>query len=168
MLIAIIVAATTNRVIGKQGKMPWHLPDDLRYFKETTLGRHIIMGRKTLDSFGNGKALPKRSNIVITRQKNWAVPDTIAAPSLSAALQIARENGENTVFIIGGGEIYPQALPFCNRIYLTEIHATIEGDTFFPPIDPQKWQEISRRPHPADERHAYAFDFVKYERILSE
>ena len=168
MLIAIIVAATTNRVIGKQGKMPWHLPKDLRYFKETTLGKHIIMGRKTLDSFGNGKALPKRSNIVITRQKNWAVPDTIAAPSLSAALQIARDNGEDIVFIIGGGQIYQQALPLCHRIYLTEIHTTLEGDTFFPPIDPQKWQEISRKPQPADEQHAYAFDFVIYERILSE
>lgn len=168
MLIAIIVAATTNRVIGKQGKMPWHLPDDLRYFKETTLGRHIIMGRKTLDSFGNGKALPKRSNIVITRQKSWAVPDTIAAPSLSAALKIARENGESTVFIIGGGQIYQQALPLCDRIYLTEIHTTIEGDTFFPPIDPQEWRETHRTAHLADERHAYAFDFVIYERMLSE
>ncbi len=159
-MISIIVAMTENRVIGLQGAMPWHLPDDLKRFKSLTTGHPIIMGRKTYASIG--KPLPQRTNIVLTRS---ALDDEgiQTARDLQHALELAANNDET--FIIGGGEIYQLALPHTQRCYVTQIHATLEGDTIFPPLGPNQWQLISDEYHPSDDRHAYAFTFQLFERL---
>jgi dihydrofolate reductase len=163
MIISLIAAITENRVIGKNNDLPWHLPDDMKFFMETTKGHHVIMGRKNYDSLpAKFKPLPNRHNIVITRQKNLDAPGCDVVNSLEAALEIAKKNGEAEVFIIGGAEIFAQSIHFADRLYITEIKTVMEGDTYFPSINQDKWKEISRTPHASDARHAYAFDFVTY------
>ena len=165
MVISLIAAVSKNGVIGKNNDLPWHLPDDMRYFMETTRGHHVILGRKNYDSLPKKyRPLPHRINIVVTHQKEFVAPECLVVHSVASALDIATKNGEREVFVIGGAEIYKEVFPLAQRLYLTEIHAEIDGDIFFPDFDKTAWKEKSRSPHPADARHAHAFDFVIYER----
>lgn len=166
MIVSAIAALSRNRVIGKNNDLPWKLPDDMKFFMETTRGHHVVMGRRNYDSLHEKyKPLPQRTNIVITRQQNFKAPGCEVMHAVEPALDLARKNGESECFIIGGAEIYQLAMPYTTRLYMTEIEAVIEGDTFFPEFNPSDWKEISRQHHPADQRHAYAFDIVVYDRI---
>ncbi len=166
MIVSLIAAVAENMVIGKNNDLPWNLPDDMKYFMQTTKTHHVIMGRKNYESIPEKfRPLPNRRNIVITRQQNFQAPGCDVVHSLDDALSIAQKNNEAEVFIIGGAEIFKQGMKFTQRMYLTEIHAEVEGDIYFPPFDKTEWKEISRTHHNEDERHKYAFDFVLYERI---
>lgn len=158
--LTIIVAAGENNAIGKDNDLIWHLSDDLKHFKALTNNHHIIMGRKTFESFP--KPLPNRTHIVITRQADYKVPSgVIVVNSLHDALDAA-EN-EQQPFIIGGGEIYKQAMPLADKLEITRVHSTFDdADTFFPEIDNSEWKEVSRTTHDADEKHAHAFSFITY------
>jgi dihydrofolate reductase len=158
--ISLIAAVSENGVIGAQNRLPWHLPDDLRHFRAITTGHTVITGRKNYDSIG--KPLPNRRNIVITHQRGFHAPGCLVVNSLEEA--IALTSAESEVFVIGGAQLYAQALPLATRLYLTEVHATVAGDTYFPILEPGDWQETAREPHAADERHAHAFSFVVLER----
>jgi dihydrofolate reductase len=161
----MIAALSKNRVIGKNNDLPWKLPDDMKFFMEKTKGHHAIMGRKNYDSIPQKfKPLPNRVNIVITRQAHFQAPGCLVVDSLEKGIEISRNNKEVETFIIGGAEIYKLGLPYATRLYLTEIQAEINGDTFFPPVDLKEWKETSRQHHDKDERHAYSFDFVVYEK----
>lgn len=165
MTVSLIAAIAQNRTIGKNNDLPWHLPDDMKYFMQTTKGHHCIMGRKNYDSIPEKfKPLPNRTNIVVTRQRDFKAPNCVVVNSIDKGIEIARHANETEVFIIGGAEIYQQSLSYADRLYLTEIKAEIQGDTFFPAFDHAQWKEVSRVPHPADERHKFAFDFVVYEK----
>ncbi len=165
MIISMIAAMGSNRVIGKNNDIPWHLPDDFQYFKDSTKGHYVLMGRKNFESLPpRFKPLPDRPNVVITRNKQYEAKGAQVVYSLEEALQVAEIAGEEEVFIIGGGEIYRLGLEFAERIYLTEIESEYEGDTYFPEFDKNSWQEVSRKHHPSDERHKSAFDFVIYEK----
>lgn len=167
MIISLIAAVAENGVIGRNNDLPWKLPDDMRFFMETTKGHYVIMGRKNYDSLhGKFKPLPNRANIVVTRQQQLDAPGCIVVHSVEKALDIANKNGESEAFVIGGAEIYKLSLPVANRLYLTEIQATVEGDTYFPEFNKQEWKEVSRKHHEADDRHKFSFDFVIYERAL--
>lgn len=166
MKISLIAAVAENKVIGKNNDLPWNLPDDMKYFMQTTKQHHVIMGRKNYESIPEKfRPLPNRTNIVITRQKNFQAPGCEIVHSLEDALSIARKNNEVEVFIIGGAEIFKQGMKVTQQMYLTEIHASVDGDIYFPEINKSEWKEISRVPHAKDERHRYAFDFVVYERV---
>jgi len=154
--LSLVVAVAENGVIGNGNQLPWHLPDDLQRFKALTLGKPIVMGRKTYDSIG--RPLPGRTNIVVSRQTNLTIARCTVVASLAAALKVAGEDDE--VMIIGGAAIFHEALPIAQRIYLTRVHATVAGDIFFPRLDPAQWRETSVTLHPADQRHAYSFSFV--------
>lgn len=159
--LTIIVAAGENDAIGKDNQLIWHLSDDLKRFKALTNNHHIIMGRKTFESFP--KPLPNRIHIVISRQENYKVPEgVILVNSLANAIDAARNDDQP--FIIGGGEIYKQALLFANKIELTRVHHSFEADTFFPKIDTSIWKETSNIFHDKDEDHAYAFSFITYKK----
>lgn len=166
MIVSMIAAMAENRVIGKNNDLPWHLPDDMKYFMQTTKGHHCIMGRKNYDSLPEKfRPLPHRTNIVVTHQQGFTAPGCTVVNSLEGALEIAAQNNEQEVFVIGGAEIYRLGLPYANKLYLTEIKSAVAGDTFFPVFDRKQWNETSRESHDADERHKYAFDFVVYEKI---
>ena len=158
--LILIAAHARNRVIGQAGDMPWHLPDDLKHFMQATLGGVVVMGRKTFESLKG--PLPRRRNIVITRNSEWQHEGVEQASSLEEALAIA---GGDPVHIAGGGEIYRAALPIATHLDLTEIDADPVGDTFFPEFDRSEWREVASEHHPADERHAHAFTFRMYERV---
>jgi dihydrofolate reductase len=162
MTISAIAATARNNVIGKDNQIPWYLPEDLKFFKRTTIGHHIIMGRKNFLSIG--RPLPKRTNVVITRDPFFTATGCIMAHSLDEALEIAKRNGEDEAFIIGGGEIYRQSLPYWDKLYLTEVDLEVEGDVFFPEIDESEWEEISSEPHKADEKNPCDFTFRVFER----
>ncbi|MEZ4958373.1 MAG: dihydrofolate reductase [Saprospiraceae bacterium] len=161
--ISAIVATAKNNIIGRNNEIPWYLPADLQYFKRTTIGHHIIMGRKSFESIG--RPLPKRTNIVITRDPFFVATGCIVVHSLREALDLAGANGEEEAFIIGGGEIYKMALPLLDRIYLTEVDVKMDGDVFFPDLNLEEWLEVSREPHEADEKNAYNYAFVVLERV---
>jgi dihydrofolate reductase len=168
MIISLIAAMAENRVIGKNNDLPWRLPDDMKFFMQTTKGHYVIMGRKNYDSLTDKfKPLPNRTNIVVTRQKKFNAPGCIVVNGVQEGIEIARENQEQEAFVIGGAEIYSITLSVAHRIYLTEIHARIDGDTFFPEFSKREWREVSRKSHAADERHPYSFDFVIYERLFN-
>ncbi|WP_304612946.1 dihydrofolate reductase [Parapedobacter sp. ISTM3] len=158
--ISAIVAAAENNAIGKGNELLWHLPNDLRFFKQTTSGHTVVMGRKTYESVG--KPLPNRRNIVITRQADYAINGAEVVHSLDEAIQ--RCTGDGEVFVVGGAEIYKAALPITNRIYLTRVHATLAGDAYFPELDEREWTIVSSQHHEPDERHAFAYTFLCYER----
>lgn len=159
--LTIIVAAAENDAIGKGNKLIWHLSDDLKRFKNLTSGHHIIMGRKTFESFP--KPLPNRTHIVITRQENYKAPEgVIIVNSLESAINACKNDSQP--FIIGGGEIYKQALNIATKIELTRVHENFEADTFFPKIDTSVWKETSNIFHKKDENHDYEFSFLTYER----
>jgi dihydrofolate reductase len=162
MKISLIAAATENNVIGKDNDLPWHLPDDMKFFVQTTKGHHILMGRKNLESFG--KLLPRRTNIILTRDQSFNYEGAVIFHDLKEAFQFAEKNGEEELMVIGGGEIYKQALPHADRIYLTRIHTELEGDTFFPDFDHKKWKVVSKEYHPKDEKHQFDFTFYTFER----
>ena len=166
MIISLIAAHAANRVIGKNNDLPWRLPDDMKYFMETTQGHCVIMGRKNYESIPHKfRPLPNRTNIVVTRQQQYKADGCHVVHSLEEGIAFAKAQHEQEVFIIGGAEIYQQALAFADQLYLTEIHATIEGDTYFPEVKHDLFTEHSRIKHAADAKHAYAFDFVLYKRI---
>lgn len=157
---------TRNRVIGRDGGLPWSLPDEMTHFRNTTLGHPVIMGRKTFDSM-NRKPLPKRQNIVMSRSE-WEAEDIHHAINLDAALAFARERRADECFVIGGSAIYTAALPVADRLYETIIDAEITGDVYFPDYNANEWLEVSRIHHQADERHEHAFDIIVRERIGAE
>lgn len=159
--VSMIVAATRNQVIGRDNQMPWHLPEDLRYFKQRTLGKPIIMGRKTWQSLG--RPLPGRLNIVVTRQQDAEYAGAEVFSNLEAALQRGREwavqQGIDEVMLIGGGQLYQQGLPLAQRVYLTRIELELEGDTFFPVLDNQQWQKTDAQTHSAkNDQPGYTFE----------
>jgi dihydrofolate reductase len=159
MIISIVVAISENHVIGKDNQLLWHMPNDLKHFKEITTGHTVIMGRKTYDSVG--KPLPKRRNIIITRQ-SITIEGCEVVNSIEAALALCK--GEEEVFIVGGAEIYRQAMKLTDRIYLTIIHKEFEGDSFFPEINKIEWEEVSREDHQPDEKNALSYSFITLER----
>lgn len=159
-MISIIVAVARNGVIGHKGELPWHLPADMAHFKRTTLGKPLIMGRRTHASIG--RALSGRRNLVITRHPTWVADGCEIYPSLDEALEACGEAAE--VVVMGGAALYAEALPRAKRLYLTQVHADVEGDVFFPEIDLDEWVEVAHLEHPADVRHAYAFSIVTLER----
>ena len=159
--ITIIAAAASNHALGKDKKLIWHLSKDLRHFKTLTNGHAVIMGRKTFESMP--RALPNRTNIVITRQSDYQAENITVTSSLSEALTIAKDDPRP--FIIGGGEIYKQSMSIADEIELTRVHADFDADTFFPEINSHQWKEVWREEHAADEKHAYAFTFLRYQRI---
>ena len=177
--IALIAALDENGVIGAEGKIPWRLPRDVRFFKETTMGKPIIMGRKTYESIG--RPLPGRHNIVVTRNHDYRAPGCTVVHSPEAALAAAQtdeveeassfeqtssdnEGAAGEIMIIGGAALYEAFLPCADRLYLTFVEAEVEGDTFFPPFDREAWALVAAEPHPADERHDYRFTITVWER----
>lgn len=164
MKISLIVAISENGVIGKNNQLPWHLPADLKYFKSLTTGHCVIMGRKTYESIG--KPLPNRFNIIITRSRDFTPPGCLVVNSIEEAIK-AGKNCKTEVFIIGGADIFKQSLKLANRIYLTKIHKTFEGDTFFPYPDPKEWHQVSEEKKSYDEKNPYDYSFLVFERIHS-
>lgn len=162
MIISTIVAVAKNRVIGRDNDIPWYLPADLKYFKKTTLNHHIIMGRKCFESIG--RPLPKRTNIIVTRNPFFMVSNALVVNSVNAGIEIARQNGEEEVFVIGGGQIYELSQSIWDRIYLTEVDIAVDGDVFFPVIDSEAWKEVSSDAHEADEKNPHSYTFKIYER----
>ena len=160
MSISLIVAASTNNVIGSDGELPWHLPDDLRNFKRLTIGKPIVMGRKTHESIG--RPLPDRRNVVISRNLGYEASgcDVVASPAAAMALL----NDAEEVMIIGGGQIYAAFLPLADRIHLTRVHTEADGDVTFPDLDENEWALHSSVAHDADATHRYAFDVLCFER----
>ncbi|ULQ53096.1 dihydrofolate reductase [Flavihumibacter fluvii] len=162
MTINLVVAASENNVIGKNNQLLWSLPNDMKFFKNTTWAMPVIMGRKTFQSMG--KALNGRTNIVITSKADFTAPGIIVVNSLEAAIEAARQTDALEAYIIGGGEIYRQSLPLCHRVYLTRVHTTIDGDTFFPVLPPAEWMLHSVLHFPADDKHAYAYSFEVWDK----
>lgn len=162
-VVSLIVAASTNNAIGKNNQLLWHLPQDLRFFKNTTWGFPVVMGRKTFESVN--KPLPGRTNIVVTSNPVWQAENVVSALNLEEGLKKAGETNSNQIFIIGGGEIYKQAMEIADNIYLTRVHTEIDGDVFFPVIDKTKWELISYRDYDADEKHAYDYSFQFWKKI---
>ncbi|MCC2546647.1 dihydrofolate reductase [Hymenobacter sp. BT175] len=164
-MIAMVVAAADNGVIGRDNQLIWHLPADLKHFKQITLGHPIVMGRRTYEAIG--RPLPNRTNLVVTRQEDWRAEGCEVAGSVQEAIRRAQELDED-VYVIGGGEIYRQSLPLTDTVFLTEVHHEFEGDTTFPELPRTEWREESRERHEADDKHAYAFSFVKLRRRLPD
>lgn len=162
MLVSAIVAVADNGVIGKDNQLPWYLPADLAYFKRTTLGHCVIMGRKSFRSIGN--PLPKRTNIVISRDPFFAANGVLTAHSAAEALRLAADTGEEEAFIIGGAEIFRLTMPLWHKLYITEVHTEPEGDVYFPEIDPARWHETWREAHQPDDKNPCAFTFRILER----
>lgn len=161
MKISLLVAMAENRAIGRDGRLPWHLSADLKRFKKLTLGHVVIMGRKTFESIG--RPLPRRRSIVLSRDPDYVARGAETAGSLDEAL--ARAAGEDEVFIVGGSQVFAEALPRADRLYLTRVHAEVEGDVFFPELDPDAWELLSEERHEADGRHDYAFSFLILEPV---
>lgn len=166
MNISLIVAASENNVIGKSNTLPWHLPADMKFFKEKTTGHCVITGRKNYESIPDKfRPLPNRTNIVITRQADYKAPGAIVVSSVYEALEVAREKDDKEVFIIGGSEIFRETLDICDTVYLTRVHAQIEGDVFFAPLDSKKWKRLEGSPYKADEKNAHDLTFERYVRV---
>lgn len=168
MRLAMIAAQSQNRVIGNNNKLPWYLPEDLKYFKRVTLGKPIIMGRKTFESIG--RPLPGRTNIIITRNPDWTHDGAgvRVVHSLQQAIELAESlalvNGFEESLVIGGAEIYALALPQADRLYLTQVHAEVQGDAHFPPLDPAQWHEVAREDFSAIEPNPYDYSFIVLDR----
>ena len=166
MEVGVIVAVADNGVIGKNNGLPWRIPQDLQYFKRTTLGKPVIMGRKTFDSIG--RPLPGRANIVITRNPDYSAEGARVVSSLDEALALASDialiDGVDEAMVIGGAEIYHQAIPLADRVYYTEVHAEVDGDAVLSGIDWAQWREVSRERHAAEEPNPFDYSFVVYER----
>lgn len=163
MKISLIAAVSENSVIGDGEKLLWHIPEDFKYFKATTMGKPIIMGRRTYDSIG--RPLPGRLNIVITRNNDWKADGVTTAPSLEEAIKIAQNQNVNEIFVIGGGQIYAAALPFATSVYLTLVQGVYTGDVRFPDLDPKIWQEVSRKKGTDCDKVGMNYEFVVYEKV---
>ncbi len=177
MKLAVIAAVADNGVIGRDNQLPWHLPEDLKYFKRVTLGKPIIMGRKTFDSIG--RPLPGRSNIVVTRQPDWRAAGVVVAHSLAAALELAAtrlpppqplklQTGPEArpeAMLIGGAELYAEGIGRAERLYLTRVHASVDGDAYFPLLDPGQWREVWRQDHCASDGTSHSYSFVTMDRV---
>jgi dihydrofolate reductase len=163
VIITLVVAAAENNVIGKNNQLLWHLPRDMKFFKNITWAMPVVMGRKTFESMG-GKPLPGRKNIVITRQPAWKADGINAVKNLGEAIAEAQQADAKELFVIGGGEIYRQVIDKADKIYITRVHASPGGDTFFPVINEKDWKLISSTDNPADEKHAYPYSFQLWER----
>lgn len=161
-VISFVVAADEANLIGNNNKLPWHLPNDLRYFKNLTWGMPILMGRKTFDSIG--KPLPGRRNIVITRRTGWQAEGVHTVHSVEEALALARHDDVKEVFVIGGAEIFKTAYAYASKLYLTRVHHHFEGDVFLPPVDEQEWKKVKETACAADDKNAYAHTFEVWER----
>ncbi|MEP7169439.1 MAG: dihydrofolate reductase [Bacteroidota bacterium] len=160
-MTSIIVATGENRVIGKNNQLIWHLPADLKRFKQLTMGHAMIMGRKTFESIG--RALPGRTTIIVTRQKDFKKENCLIANSLESAIELCKNDSE--IFIIGGAQIFEKAIPLTNKIYLTQIHMTFDGDVFFPELEKEKWKITFQENHKTDEKNLYDYSFINYEKI---
>jgi len=160
-MLSLIWAMDENRLIGKQNALPWHLPADLQWFKQNTLGKPSLMGRKTYESIG--RPLPGRTNIVLTRQADLVIDGCTVVTSIEQATQAVPEAAE--IMVIGGAEIYAALLPAAAKLYVTEVHAQCEGDAWFPAFDRSQWRETFREAHAADEKNPYPYDFVMLERV---
>lgn len=159
--LVLIAALDRNCAIGRDNALPWHLPDDLKRFKALTLGKPVLMGRKTAESLG--RALPKRRNLVLTRSGQVPFDGMEAVASIEDALALAVAEDADEVCVIGGGEIYALTLPLATRLHLTHVDSVVDGcDAFFPAFDPSQWHAVARETHAADDRHAFAFEFVEY------
>lgn len=168
MIISLIAAVSQNNVIGKDNDLIWHLPKDMRYFKEKTLNHHIVTGRKNYISIPSKyRPLKERVNIVLTRQPDFKEENCIVLNSLEAAIEYANSNNETELFIIGGGQIYKEALEkeFVDKMYITHVNENFDGDTFFPEIDTTKWNAISKDLHSKDDKHSHSYSFVVYEKM---
>lgn len=166
MTISLVVAASENNAIGLKGNLLWRLPMDMQFFKETTYGHYVLMGRKSYESIpAKFRPLDGRPNVIITRNKDYKQEGCKVVASLEEGIQFAKDNGERELMIIGGGEIYKQAFAVADRIYLTRVHHHFaDADTFFPEVSSTEWKEISRIKHHKNEKHLYDFDFVVLER----
>ena len=166
MIISVIVAADENNAIGKDNAMPWRLPDEWRYFRDTTMGKPVIMGRKTWESLPEGRRpLPGRRNIVVTRQPSYDAPGADVVPGVDEAVRLASLSSDEA-FIIGGAQLYGYGLEIADRLYLTRVYTEIDGaDAFFPQVDFLDWRETDRIEHPADEKHPFAFTQMVFERL---
>lgn len=166
MRLAIIVAQAENRTIGINNKLPWHLPEDLKYFKQVTMAKPIIMGRKTYESIG--RPLPGRTNIVISRDSSYQREGIRVVHSLEAACDLAESicviEGQDEAMVIGGSQIYAEALATCDRLYLTQVHAEVEGDAQFPAFDESEWRELGRETFASDGRNPYNYSFIVLDR----
>jgi len=163
MRVSLIWAMTRNRVIGRDNALPWRLPDEMRHFMRTTLGHTVIMGRKQFDAMG--KPLPKRTNVVVSRNPAYAANGAVVVRTIDEAIEYARAAGDDEAMVIGGGEIYSLALPKADRLYFTLIDTEMDGDTFFPAFDETQWKEVEREDHDADERHPFAYSIRVLDRI---
>ena len=165
MTLSFIVAASENNAIGINNELPWRLPEDLKFFKRTTMGKPVIMGRKTYESLG--RPLPGRLNVVISSSANLQLPEgTVQASSISEAIAVAESEKQEEVFIIGGGKIFADSIHLADRLYITRVHTTISNaDTLFPDIDHTHWKLVWQEAHHADDKHAYNYTFQRYERI---
>tara|TARA_Y100000310_G_scaffold286485_1_gene310697 strand:+ start:32772 stop:33293 length:522 start_codon:yes stop_codon:yes gene_type:complete len=167
MRISIIVAASENNVIGRANSIPWHLPDDLKFFRKKTEGHPVIMGRKNFESIvaALGGPLPNRKNIIVTRESTYEAVGCEVASSLEEAIMYGhKDNDKEEIFIIGGGEIYRQAMELSNYLYLTRVHAWIAGDIEFPEVDSDIWEEVESKEHKADAKHKFGFTFLTYKK----
>lgn len=162
MTVSLIVAASENNAIGKNNQLLWNLPNDLKFFKNTTWGFPIIMGRKTFESVN--KPLPGRTNIVVTTNPNWSFENVLTVTNIKDGIEKAATTNSKQVFIIGGGEIYKQSMAVADNIYITRVHVTLDGDTFFPVIDERIWELTSNEDFVADEKHSYAYSFQLWTR----
>ena len=162
MLVSSIVACANNRIIGKNNEIPWYLPADLQYFKKVTLNHAVIMGRNCYESIG--RPLPKRTNIIVTRNPFYIASGCLIAHSIEEALQLAADQGETEAFIIGGGHIYAQSVDYWGKLYLTVVDLDTEGDVFFPDIDMTEWELAQAEPHLADAKNPFPYTFYVYER----
>jgi len=162
MILSAIVAVAKNNIIGKDNDIPWYLPADLKYFKKVTSGHHIIMGRKCYESIG--RPLPKRTNIVVTRNPFFIATGCLITHNVAEAVGLAKANDETEAFIIGGGQIYDIAMPHIDRLYLTEVDLAVDGDIFFPEVDENQWELISEQNHKADEKNEHDYTFKILER----
>jgi dihydrofolate reductase len=163
MIISLVVAASLNNGIGKDGTLPWKLPNDMKHFKNVTWGMPVLMGRKTFESLG--KALAGRKNIVVSRQTGLEMPGAVTVRNIEDGLFVAKETDALEVMVIGGGEIYKTVFDRAQRIYLTRVDAEPEADTFFPDIDPARWYLVSQKDHEADAKNPYNYSFQLWERI---
>lgn len=168
MNISIIVAISENNIIGKDNSLIWHLPADMRYFKEKTTGHCVITGRKNYESIPEKfRPLPNRTNFVVTRQKDYLAPGAIVIASIEEAIQKAKQMGDSEVFIIGGAEIYKQSMHLADKLYVTKIHHTFDGDVSFPEIDATVWKETKRVDFKADDKNKYDHSFGEYEKFIN-
>jgi dihydrofolate reductase len=163
-LISLLVAMDANRLIGKDNQLPWHLPQDLAYFKKTTLNHKIVMGRKTFESIG--RPLPGRENIIVTRDQNYSQEECLVLHSIEDIIELSDQSDEE-IFVIGGAEIFQQILPYSDRLYITHIYHEFDGDTFFPETKEEEWEMVKSEKGIRDEKNPYDYEFVVYEKKAS-